>query len=92
MNHLAAAADGDGEWHLPQHAHIVVHEVEDDQLITIYDCGAAQKPPSAQFTGHLVRVDADHELLHQPNGYIVKLREESRLEEQADSRWVIRGR
>ena len=90
MNHLAVADDG--EWHLPQHAHIVVHEVEDDQLITIYDCGAAQKPPSAQFTGHLVRVDADHELLHQPNGYIVKLREESRLEEQADSRWVIRGR
>ncbi|MEF8784025.1 MAG: hypothetical protein V5A39_14975 [Haloarculaceae archaeon] len=90
MNHLAVAADG--EWHLPRHAHIIVHEVEDDQLITIYDCGAAQKPPSAQFTGHLVRVDANHELLHQPNGYIVKLRAESRLERQSGGRWVIRGR
>jgi hypothetical protein len=90
MNHLAVADDG--EWHLPQHAHIIVHEADGDELITIYDCGAAQKPPTAQFTGHLVRVDADHELLHQPNGYIVKLRRASRLERQADDRWVIRGR
>jgi hypothetical protein len=88
MNHLAVAAEG--EWHLPQHAHIVVHEADDGQLITIYDCGAAQKPPTAQFTGHLVRVDADHELLHQPNGYIVKLRGASRLERQAADHWVVR--
>jgi hypothetical protein len=90
MNHLAVADDG--EWHLPRHAHIIVHETDDDELITIYDCGAAQKPPTAQFTGHLVRVDADHELVHQPTGYIVKLRGPSRLERQADDHWVIRGR
>jgi hypothetical protein len=90
MNHLAVADDG--EWHLPQHAHMIVHEADEDELITIYDCGAAQRPPTAQFTGHLVRVDADHELLHQPNGYIVKLRGAARLERQADDRWVVRGR
>ena len=90
MNHLAVADED--EWHLPQHAHIIVHEAEADELITIYDCGAAQKPPSAQLTGNLVRVDADHEILHQPNGYIVKLRQASRLERQSENHWVVRGR
>jgi hypothetical protein len=89
MNHLASA--GENEWHLPQHAHVIVHETDDGELITIYDCGAAQKPPSAQVIGHLVRVDADHEQLLQPNGYIVKLREAANLERQEDSHWVIRA-
>jgi len=89
MNHLPAA--GEGEWHLPRHAHIVVHEADGGGLLTIYDCGAAQKPPSAQFTGRLVRVDAAHDRRHQPTGYVVRMRERSRLERQADDRWVVRG-
>ncbi len=90
MNHLAAA--GTDEWHLPQHAHVIVHETDDgNELVTIYDCGAAQKPPSAQLIGNLVRVDAAHERLMQPTGYIVKLREKATLELQADDHWVIRG-
>ncbi len=90
MNHLAAA--GDAEWHLAPHAHVIVHETEDgNELITIYDCGAAQKPPSAQLIGNLVRVDAEHELLDQPTGYIAKLREPSTIEQQGDDHWVIRA-
>jgi hypothetical protein len=88
MNHLAVA--GEGEWHLPQHAQINVYEAGGDELLTIYDCGAAQKPPSAQFTGHLVRVEADHETVYQPTGYIVRLRERARLERQAADHWVVR--
>ena len=91
MNHLAVA--GDRTWHLPPHAHVIVHETSDgNEFITIYDCGAAQKPPSAQLIGNLVRVDADHELLDQPTGYIAKLREASTLEQQGDDHWVIRAR
>jgi len=89
MNHLATS--GENEWQLPQHAHVIVHESDRGELITIYDCGAAQKPPSAQVIGNLVRVDADHEQLPQPNGYIVKLREEATLERQEANHWVIRG-
>jgi len=90
MNKLAVADEG--RYQLPGHAHIVVYErSEGEHLLTIYDCGAAQKPPSAQLIGHLVRVDADHELVDQPDGYIVKLRERATLERQADSHWVIRG-
>lgn len=89
MNHLASV--GEAEWHLPQHAHVVVHETDGSGLLTIYDCGAAQKPPSAQLIGNLVRVEAAHERLTQPSGYIVKLREESTLERQADDHWVIRA-
>ncbi|MFC7072895.1 hypothetical protein ACFQJ7_13530 [Halovenus rubra] len=90
MNHLASA--GSDEWELPHHAHVIVHEVEDGGgLLTIYDCGAAQKPPTAQLLGNLVRVDAEHEQLVQPNGYIVKLREKAHLERQADDHWVIRS-
>ena len=91
MNHLAVA--GDATWHLPRHAHVIVHETSDgNEFLTIYDCGAAQKPPSAQLIGNLVRVDADHELLDQPTGYIAKLREESVLERQDADHWVIRAR
>jgi len=90
MNHLAAR--GDDEWELPPHAHVIVHETTDgNELVTIYDCGAAQKPPSAQLTGNLVRVDADHELRSQPTGYVATLRERATLERQDDTHWVIRA-
>lgn len=90
MNNLAVA--GEEEWLLPPHAHVIVHEASNgNELLTIYDCGAAQKPPSAQLIGNLVRVAAEHELLTQPNGYIVKLRERARLERQAENHWVIRS-
>jgi len=89
VNHLASA--GEDRWQLPRHAHLVVHEREDGGLLTIYDCGAAQKPPSAQLLGRLVRVAAEHEQLPQPDGYILKLRQEATLERQADDRWVVRG-
>lgn len=89
MNHLAVA-DQD-HWHLPPHAHVIVHETSDgNEFITIYDCGAAQQPPSAQLIGNLVRIDAEHELVYQPTGYIAKLREPSLLERQDDDHWVIR--
>ncbi|MFB6178493.1 MAG: hypothetical protein ABEI77_02065 [Halorientalis sp.] len=90
MNRLAVA--GDHEWHLPQHAHVIVHDTSHGgELVTIYDCGAAQKPPSAQLIGNPVRVDAEHELVQQPTGYIAKLRERSTLEQQDDDHWVIRA-
>ena len=90
VNHLAVA--GKEAWHLAPHAHVIVHETDDgNEFLTIYDCGAAQKPPSAQLIGNLVRVDADHELLDQPTGYIAKLREPSHLVRQDDDHWVIRG-
>lgn len=91
MNRLVAADDR--TWLLPEHAHLIVHETDDgSEFITIYDCGAAQKPPSAQLIGHLVRVDAVHELVSQPTGYIAKLREPSVLEQQDEERWIVRRR
>jgi hypothetical protein len=90
MNRLVAVDDA--TWRLPAHAHVIVHETSDGgEFITVYDCGAAQKPPSAQLIGNLVRVDADHELLDQPTGYIAKLREASVLVRQDDDHWVIRA-
>ncbi|WP_232688550.1 hypothetical protein [Halobacterium zhouii] len=88
MNKLPSA--GEDSWHLPQHAHVVVYDAEDGgQFLTIYDCGAAQKPPSAQIVGNLVRTRAAHELQRQPTGYIVKMREESVLTEQDADHYVI---
>ncbi|WP_435153513.1 hypothetical protein [Haladaptatus sp. DFWS20] len=88
MNKLAEV--GKGRWHLPQHAHIIVYEAErGDELLTIYDCGAAQKPPSAQVIGNLVRVRAEHELDRTVTGYIVKMRERSVLVEQDADHFVI---
>lgn len=90
MNHLVSA--GADEWRLPRHAHLVVYDHHAGrELLTIYDCGAAQKPPSAQLVGHLVRVDADHRQLRQPDGYILTLREPATLERQADDHWVVRA-
>ncbi len=88
MNKLAPV--GEGRWHLPQHAHIIVYEAEKgDQLVTIYDCGAAQKPPSAQVIGNLVRVRAEHELDRTVTGYIIKMRERSVLVEQESDHYVV---
>lgn len=91
MNHLPVADDE--AWHLARHAHVVVFDAGDDRhLLTIYDCGAAQKPPTAQVRGHLVRVQAEHVIEDSPTGYVVKLREESRLVRQSRSpdHYVIR--
>jgi hypothetical protein len=90
MNRLAVA--GESRWHLAPHAHVIVHETSDgNEFVTIYDCGAAQKPPSAQLIGTLLRVDADHDLLDQPTGYIAKLREEAVLVRQDEAHWVIKA-
>ena len=89
MNHLPPV--GEDRYRLPRHAHVVVYDRNERELVTVYDCGAAQKPPSAQLIGNLVRVDAEHELLDQPTGYIAKLREESVLVRQDDDHWVIRA-
>jgi len=87
MNTLAPADED--RWKLPQHAHVVVYDERERELLTIYDCGAAQKPPSAQVLGNLVRVKADHELEHTPTGYVVSMREAAVLEKQDDDHWLI---
>jgi hypothetical protein len=88
MNRLPAA--GPDAWKLPQHAHVIVGEAADgNELLTIYDCGAAQKPPSAQLVGNLVRVKVAHETVRQPTGYIAKLREPGLLERQDEAHWLI---
>jgi hypothetical protein len=90
MNKLAVA--GEAAWHLPRHAHVIVHETADgNELLTIYRCGAAQEPPVAQVIGNLVRVDAAHETVQQPTGYIAKLREAARLWRMDEAHWVIRA-
>lgn len=87
---IKLATAGDDRWHLPRHAHVVVYEHDDgDELLTIYDCGAAQAPPSAQFIGHLVNVAAPASLEHTPTGYVVDLRERAILEHQSNDHWVI---
>lgn len=101
MNDLAPddrASDGDdavGErerYLLPPHAHVVVYDRRERELLTVYDCGAARKPPSAQLLGHLVRVDAAHERAPSPTGYVVGMRESSTLIDRGDGHWVIRTR
>jgi hypothetical protein len=90
VNKLPVA--GEDAWQLPRHAHIIVYETDDgNEFLTVYDCGAAQKPPSAQVIGNLVRVDAEHETERQPTGYIVRMREESRLERLDADHWVVRA-
>ncbi len=81
---------GEGRWRLPQHAHVIVYETMDgNELFTIYDCGAAQKPPSAQVAGNIVRVKAAHVLERSPTGYIVKMREKAELVAQDDGHYLI---
>lgn len=90
MNHLPVADED--QWHLPRHAHIIVHDTRDGtEFLTIYDYGAAQKPPSAQLIGNLVHVDAKHEIVQQPMGYIAKLREPALLEAQGENHFVVRA-
>jgi hypothetical protein len=90
MNRLPAVDEG--TWRLAPHAHVIVHETADgNEFITIYDCGAAAKPPSAQVIGNLVRVRARHETTPQPTGYIAKLREPAILERQDEAHWLIRA-
>lgn len=89
MNKLATV--GAERWHLPNHAHVIVARTSaGDELLTIYRCGAAQEPPVAQVTGNLVRVEAAHDTLQQPTGYIAKLREAATLERLDETHWVIR--
>jgi hypothetical protein len=84
---------GDGRWRLARHARLIVYEADaGDELITIYDCGAAQKPPAAQFIGNLVRVRADHELERTQTGYVVTLTAGGTLVEQGEDHYVIEQR
>lgn len=87
MNTLARVEEG--VWRLPRHAHVVVYDERDRELLTVYDCGAAQKPPSAQLLGNLVRVRADHETRRSPTGYTVSLREPAVLSEQGADHYVV---
>ena len=81
-------ADGDA-WRLPRHAHIVVYDQRERELLTVYDCGAAQKPPSAQLLGNLVRVKADSRRRPEQTGYAVSLREPAVLYEQSEDHYVV---
>lgn len=87
MNHLPPV--GSGRWRLPRHAHLVIYEREEGGLLTIYDCGAAQKPPSAQLLGTLERVGVEAETHETPTGSVVSLRESAVLEEVAVDRYRI---
>lgn len=87
MNHLFRTAEN--RWRLAPHAHLVVYERPERGLLTIYDCGAAQKPPSAQLLGDLEAVDARAETLPTPTGRVVKLREPAILERVGEDRYRI---
>lgn len=88
MNKLQSV--GADAWQLARHAHVIVYEADDGgELLTIYDCGAAQDPPKAQIVGQLSRTEPAHEVEAQPTGRIVKLREESVLRRQEGDRYVI---
>lgn len=91
VNHLESVDEADRRWRLPNHAHVVVYEREasDRGLLTIYDCGAAQKPPKAQLLGTLESVDAPADVEPNPTGRVVTLREEAVLEESAPDRYRI---
>jgi len=90
VNHLVPA--GEGRWHLPRHAQIVVYDRRERELLTVYDCAAAQKPPSAQLLGNLVRVDVDADMERTPTGYVVKLRQSAVLESQGADHFRVTSR
>lgn len=80
-------------WRLARHARLIVYEADaGDELVTIYDCGAAQKPPSAQFIGNLVRVRAAHEFERTQTGYVVTLEAGGTLVQQGEDHYVIEER
>ncbi|MFP9061881.1 hypothetical protein ACLI4R_15305 [Natrialbaceae archaeon A-chndr2] len=58
-------------------------------LLTIYDCGAAQKPPSAQLLGTLESVEVRAEIDRNPTGRVVSLREPSVLERHGNDRFRV---
>lgn len=88
MNKLPAV--GTDRWQLDRHAHIVVFdEPADTDLLTIYDCGAAQKPPSAQIRGNLVNVRTEARIESTPTGYTVRLEETGVLIEQTPNHYVV---
>ncbi len=88
MNRLVSVSEQ--TWLLADHAHLIVHETNDGHaFVTIYDCGATQNPPSAQLIATAIRIDAEHEHVSQPTGYIAKLREPSVLERH-DRDWIVR--
>lgn len=87
MNHLPRVAED--AWRLPRHAHLVVYDQRERELLTIYDCGSAQKPPSAQLLGNLVRVKVEAETRQSPTGYTVSLREPAMLREQGEEHYVV---
>ncbi|WP_247729218.1 hypothetical protein [Halovivax limisalsi] len=87
MNRLAPA--GEGRWELPRHAHLVVSERLERGLLTIYDCAAAQQPPTATLLGTLERVDADAETRPNPTGRVVSLREPATLVATGADRYAI---
>ncbi|PSQ27267.1 hypothetical protein BRD03_07465 [Halobacteriales archaeon QS_9_68_17] len=89
MNKLAQA--GENAWELPQHARVVVYDERERGLLTVYDCAAAQKPPTAQVLGRLTEVSADCEREATPTGERVTLRESAVLERTGDDRWVVEG-
>ncbi|WP_313695108.1 hypothetical protein [Halorarum halobium] len=90
---LKLPSAGDGRWRLAPHARLIVYEADDGkELLTVYDCAAAQKPPSAQLIGNLVRVTAEHELERSPTGYLVTLREDADLVAQGESHYVVEPR
>ncbi|WP_436347247.1 hypothetical protein [Natronorubrum sp. FCH18a] len=90
MNHLVPIDDD--RWRLPNHAHIVVYEREASEhgLLTIYDCGAAQKPPKAKLLGSLEAVDASAEVESTPTGRIVTLHEPATLTATGSKQFRIR--
>ncbi|WP_336037560.1 hypothetical protein [Halobacterium yunchengense] len=91
MNKLPAA--GDDAWRLARHAHVVVYEARDGgELLTVYDCGAAQAPPRAQIVGSLARTTADHEVRPGPTGDVVKLREPAVRRERSEGHFVVEPR
>lgn len=78
MNHLARVDEE--RYFLPRHARIVVFDRRERELLTIYDCGVTQKPPSAQLLGNLGRIDVSHVHERSVTGYTVSLREAAILE------------
>lgn len=77
MNKLSPA--GESAWELPRHARIVVYDERERGLLTVYDCAAAQKAPSAQLLGRLDDVRADAEREETPTGARVTMREPATL-------------